>query len=348
MRLTSKTRIDGAAVLRGKAMVRIGLVGLGNMGTTHWMNYQQIEGCRVTAAVGSAARSREKAGEWGVPLYASLPEMLSEAELDAVDICTPTFLHPEQIRTSLLAGKSVITEKPLALHRCEAESLYDLAEQLGLHLFVAQVTRFGNGTQALRELVTSGRCGAVHDAFFRRLSGVPKWSAGNWMLDRRQSGTLAFDLHIHDLDTIVSLFGAPQRLGFDTVTGGFSGTEEQYRFLYRYPGFEVCAEAAWFRARFPFTEDWRVCFEKGVAVGSDGGATLYSDSGEPLSLCPEKAGDGSAANMYEAELRHFVDCIARNSDSELITREQITCVIALLEDIVFSAESGKETACTFL
>ncbi|NCA78253.1 MAG: gfo/Idh/MocA family oxidoreductase, partial [Alphaproteobacteria bacterium] len=97
-------------------MVRIGLVGLGGMGTVHYSNYQHITEARVVAATGTTDKDRENAKSWGIPIYETVSQMLEQEEVDVVDVCTPTFLHKEHVMAALNQGKPVICEKPLALN----------------------------------------------------------------------------------------------------------------------------------------------------------------------------------------------------------------------------------------
>ena len=52
--------------------MRIALVGLGGMGTTHYLNYLHIADAQVVAAVGKSEQDRARAAQWGLPLYLSL------------------------------------------------------------------------------------------------------------------------------------------------------------------------------------------------------------------------------------------------------------------------------------
>ena len=73
--------------------MRIALVGLGGMGTTHYLNYLHIPDAQVVAAVGQSEQDRARAAQWGLPLYATLTELCAAEQADLADICAPTFLH---------------------------------------------------------------------------------------------------------------------------------------------------------------------------------------------------------------------------------------------------------------
>lgn len=320
-------------------MIKIGIVGAGGMGTVHRSNYAYMEGCRVAAVVGQTKQDEERSKEWGVPLYRDVDAMLDREEIDVVDVCTPTFLHKEHVMKALARGKHIITEKPIALTSADAKEMFDMAREKGVQLFVGQVLRFYKESQLLKELVEDGRYGMVLDAVFERLSACPRWAQGGWLFDKAKSGHLPFDLHIHDLDLMVSLFGKPEEFRFTSCGGSDRDYKEQFRFFYRYQDFNVLAEAAWFNADIPFTARWRVYFENAVVINDGTSMIAYQFDREPLVFdTEEKIKIPTGINVpptgvYLEELTHFMDCIRQNRPSERVKQDEIMTVVEILEQI---------------
>ena len=312
--------------------VRIGIVGLGSMGRRYLQCVSSMEDVEVAAAVSRPA-GQETARQ--LRRYPSLPDMLERETLDAVCICTPTDLHPRQVRRSLEAGVHVICEKPLALHSADAAALSARAETRGVQLLTAQVVRFAESSRWLREAVRSGRYGPVCEAFFSRLSAFPGWGAGNWFADGARSGLVPFDLHIHDLDLMVHLFGCPQAAACRGSRAVALPFPEHVWFTYDYPGFRVTAEAAWYAAPLPFSASWRVAFGSALALYRDGAVTLYAGGDWPETVCVEPK-DGP--DMYSRELACFVQCIRENRSPALLPSGEILQVLGLLERM--TAEGG--------
>lgn len=317
-------------------MIRIGIVGTGGMGTVHYTNYQYIEGCEVAAVCGN----EEKARSWGLPCYSDISVMAEKERLDVIDICTPTFLHYKQVKEAL-GLCHVICEKPLTLTSREAGELFEEARSRGRHLFVAQVLRFFPEYKALKKIVDEKRYGEMLDGYFWRLSARPKWTSGGWMTDKSKSGLVPFDLHIHDLDFLVSLLGMPKRELFTTAQTPGEEMAQQYRFLYEFTRGErpvnVCAEASWYTGNYPWSAGYRVCFEHGVLEARAGALTVYQEDKEPENLdISEKRQIPTGINIpptgvYLEELEHFLSCIRRDEDSDLIKKEQILGVLSILE-----------------
>lgn len=320
-------------------MVKIGLVGSGGMGTVHYTSFEYIEGVEVVALVGKGKQDLEKADAWGLPVFESISDMLSVENIDIVDICTPTFLHAQHVKEALQGKKNVICEKPLAMKSADAEELFKMANEARLHIYVGQVLQFYKESEILRELVRSGEYGKPLDAYFTRLSACPRWAQGGWMFDKEKSGLIPFDLHIHDLDLIISLFGVPKKHSFTSCGGADKPYKEQYRFSYAYENFNVVAEAGWLNADIPFTATWRVYFENAMVVNEGGRVIAYQFDKTPRIFdTEEKIKIPTGINIpptgtFLAELSHFVDCYKKNRDSDIVTQKQILSVIQLLESI---------------
>lgn len=325
-------------------MINICLVGLGGMGTVHWNNYQYIDGCKVIAAVGRSEQDKKNALEWGIPLFDDIDSMLAVTSVDVIDVCTPTFLHYEHALKALSSGINTFVEKPIALHKDQAVSLYETAEKNNVLLLVGQALRFTREYAILKDLVVSGKYGKPLDGYFERLSAAPRWAAGGWMFDKSKSGHLAFDLHIHDLDLIVSIFGRPASYSYTSAGNKDKNYKEQYRLTYKYEDLNISAEAAWFNADIPFTARWRVYFENAMIINDGTTVTAYQFDHDPFVFDTEegrKIPTGinlPPTAMFLHELSHFIECVREKKQSELIKKEEIFAVLEILENVSFNGQ----------
>lgn len=326
-------------------MIKIGIVGIGGMGTVHYDNYQHIHGCQVVAAVCHSQQGFDKAITLKLTPYDDIAAMVKNQNIDVIDICTPTYLHKKYVMESLNLGKHVIVEKPIALHKKDAEEMYKLASEKNLLLFVAQVVQFSKESEILRDAVKSRKYGRPLDGYFERVCGCPKWIKDGWLLDKSKSGVIPFDLHVHDMDLIISLFGKPERLNFTSCGRTEVNYKEEYRFNYFFKDLNVTAEAAWFNANYPFKASWRVYFEKGVLENYGGKVVLYQPDKEPFIYPMEediRVPTGinlPATGMFFRELFHFISCIERSVPSDQVSPNQIITGIEIMEEILNSSES---------
>lgn len=327
-------------------MFRIGLVGAGGMGTVHYSNYAHIDDCKVVAIVGQSDQDRQKAQDWGLPLYADIDTMLDQTEIDLVDICTPTFLHKGHVISALQRGKHVIVEKPMALTAADARELYRTAKQHNVQIYVGQVLRFYPESKVLMGLKESQEYGKPLDATFERLSACPRWAQGGWLFDRSKSGHIPFDLHIHDLDLMISLFGIPEEFSFTSCGNAEKGYQEQYRFFYRFSQLHAIGEAAWFNADIPFTARWRVYFERAVVINDGTQVIAYQFDQEPRVFdTTEKIKIPTGINVpptgvFLEELTHYTQCAQAGLPSDRVKEHEVIAVLEILEQISDQNEEG--------
>ena len=213
------------------------------------------------------------------------------------------------------------------------------ADAKGCHLYIAQVLQFTKEIQALHTLVETEEYGKVLDASFERLSAAPRWAVGGWLFDKTKSGLLPFDLHIHDLDVIVSLFGKPQSFTVNSCRGRDKGYAEHLRIDYNYGDKHVNGEAAWFNADSPWTARWRVYFENAVVINDGSTMTAYSFDAPPRVFDTKDEVEISTGinvppcGWYYNELKHFAQCIREGKPTAHVTREQLLTVMEILEEV---------------
>ncbi|NLI90572.1 MAG: Gfo/Idh/MocA family oxidoreductase [Epulopiscium sp.] len=321
-------------------MLRIGIVGLGGMGIVHYKNYLHIDGCEVVAAVCNSERSRKKAKEFNLTPYDDVRSMVTNENIDVIDICTPTYLHKKYVIESLNLGKHVIVEKPIALHKEDAQEMFELADRKDLLLFVGHVVQFTKETEILRDAVISQKYGKALDGYFKRLTARPQWTKDGWLFDKNKSGVLPFDLHIHDLDLIISLFGTPKDYNFSSCGRMELDYKEAYRFNYEFENLNVTAEAAWYNADYPFTATWRIYFERAVLEYDGVDLILYQPNKEPFYYdLKEEVVISTGINlpptgMFYNQLSHFISCINQGIPSDIVCGRQVIKDIEILEDIL--------------
>jgi predicted dehydrogenase len=191
--------------------LKVGVVGLGFIGPAH------IEGIRrqgvevLGIAESSPELAREKAEQLNISVaYASYEEMLQDAAIDIVHICSPNFLHFPQAKQALLAGKHVVCEKPLTITSVEAKELVELAKEKKLVNAINFNLRFYPVNFEARHLVQKEDFGKV---FIVQGSYLQDWllypTDWNWRLDTGQGGALraVADIGSHWIDLVMFITG---------------------------------------------------------------------------------------------------------------------------------------------
>jgi len=173
---------------------RVGVVGVGHIGSNHARLYAEIPAADFTAVYDvDLARAGAIAKKNGAAAAKSLEEF---AELvDAASVSTPTSSHHQIALALLRRGKHLLIEKPIAENPQHATELAELAARNQLILQVGHVERFNPVLSALEARLTHPRFIEAH-----RLSSYP---------DRSTDIGVVLDLMIHDLEIILHLVRSP-------------------------------------------------------------------------------------------------------------------------------------------
>ncbi len=333
--------------------IRVGIIGMGGMGINHFNTYNRVSGATVVAICD--IDPKKCSGDWSnvqiniggenkkqdisaLKAYSDADLMFNDPEIDVIDITLPTFLHAEYAIRAMKAGKDVICEKPMALTPQQAEQMLECANATGKLLFIAQCIRFWPQYVVSGEIVKSKKYGEVKAAYFVRRSAHPLWSWDNWLMDQPRSGGCVLDMHIHDSDFIMHLFGMPKSV---TSKGTASGLNDDVITTFHYDNDAlIVAEGGWgYQQGFPFSMTFTINMENAtLRMGDDGKLMLYAINEQPVQLEHDNE-DG-----YYLELVHFVECISNKKRSEICPPDSACQTLKLVYSEIESIKSGKNVA----
>jgi len=314
-------------------MLRIGIVGFGFMGRMHFRCWQDRQDAQVVAvcdanpnikedtqkAIGNIEGAASEIDFEGIELFTDFDAMIEQANLDAISLTLPTYLHVEFSERALARGVNVLCEKPMALDVAGCERMLAAAEKSGKTLQIGHCLRFWPEYAKAKEIVDSGKYGKVVAGMFQRLGAPPGWSLDNWFIDEKRSGGVALDLHIHDTDYIQYLFGMPKAV----YSHGAKGPGEALIHIvtqYVYDDIAVTAEGGWgMMPGFGFEMSFNLVMEKATIV--------YDLTREPaFRVCPAE-GEVFTPELptddgYVAQVDHFAKTIQGQTVPEVITLAQ--------------------------
>ena len=194
----------------GTSPLRIGLVGTGGVcEQVHYPGFSRIPGVEVAALVEADAGLLEsRLRVWQVAEgYSNLAEALQRADLDAVAIATPNYLHRDLIEEALEGGCHVLCEKPLGMDYEETRGIYEAAARSGRRHMTAFTYRFVPAMTYLKHLVDAGELGEIRHARFQRLQDWGEHAIG-WRQYKDQAGSGELgDMGIHRIDFAEHLLG---------------------------------------------------------------------------------------------------------------------------------------------
>ncbi len=186
-------------------MINVAILGAG-IGKSHLEGYRALTDQFTVAAVCDLDIARAKAAtnnDTSIQVVSDIETVLSNPDIDLIDICLPPHLHVSNVIRALESGKHAVCEKPIARSLAEIEQMQTAMNLSGLQIFPVFQYRFGLGLAQLSALQDSGLTGraivASADTHWNRDSAyyaVP-WR-GTW---ESESGgaILGHAIHMHDL-----------------------------------------------------------------------------------------------------------------------------------------------------
>jgi predicted dehydrogenase len=333
--------------------VNVAVVGLGFMGVTHLRAYLDNPRARIVAVCDAArlpvngvlpgvAGNIKKSDDIhlgaAVKAFRRLDELLADPEIELVDICTPTPLHPEQVIAALKAGKHVLCEKPLARTSVSAREILEVAKVSTGMLMPAMCMRFWPGWSWLKQVVAGEKFGKVLAARFRRVSEMPGWSKQGTYAGGSDLGGALFDLHIHDTDFVNHLFGRPASVfstGVTSPAGAINHVVTQYNCA---GGPAVHAEGSWLLAQ-GFNMAYTLLCERAtldydLARGKE--AMVVTVNGQSPHVMEQAGPDG-----YGAEINYMVNCVADRQPPEVVTAHHGVTALEICEAEEQSIRTGQ-------
>ena len=190
-----------------KGAIRVLVVGVGNMGLSHALAYDKIEGFEVVGLCSRSIRGRNDlpAELASLPRYENVDEALAEARPDAVSINTYPNTHEEFCIKAFDAGCHVFVEKPLATTVEGAQAVVDKARETGKKLVIGYILRVHPAWQEFIERARTLGKPLVMRMNLNQQSRGPAW---NWHRNLMESLTPIVDCGVHYVDVMCQMTGA--------------------------------------------------------------------------------------------------------------------------------------------
>jgi predicted dehydrogenase len=196
--------------------LRIGVIGVGQIGQVHLDNYKAIPEVEVVAiADANDAHAHSVAGRYGIPdSYADFHDLLARPDILAVDVCLHNNLHMPVSVAALQAGKHVYCEKPMAGSYRDAEVMFKTSQAAGLKLSIQLSTLFSSETKAARFLIDQGLLGRLYHARsvgFRRRGRpyVDGYGSPPFVQKNNSGGGAMYDVGVYHIASLLYLLGNP-------------------------------------------------------------------------------------------------------------------------------------------
>lgn len=345
---------------------RIAIIGTGGISQQHMQAYENNADAEIYAICDvNGDRAAQAAKKYNArKVYTSYREVLEDAEVDAVSICTWNNTHAEISIAAIEAGKHVLVEKPLCRTVSEALQVQEAVRKSGLILQVGYVRRYDPNVMLLREFADNGEFGQL---YYAKASSIRRLgNPGGWFADiERSGGGPLIDLGVHVIDLCWYMMGKPKVRSVSGNAYRKLGNRANVKNLSSY-------KSADYDASKNTVEDMAnalIRFENGASLQVDVSFTLHAKNNEGIiKLYGEKGGfeidpelsivsekydtilnvhpqiDNAAIDIqaaFQNEINHFIDCV-RSGKQPISPVEDGVEMMKILCGIYESAAKGEE------
>lgn len=324
--------------------MRVGIAGVGFMGSTHAAGWIETDATIAGFLAQAPAHAEALARQYGARVYPDYEAML--ADVDVVDICTPTHLHHQMTLQAAAAGKQIICEKPLARTVTQAQEMIAACQAAGVKLLVAHVVRFFPEYAQARAAVANGDIGQPAVVRLTRGTFRPKKAADNWFVDFEKSGGMMLDLMVHDFDYARWLAGEVESVFAKNISSRQPNAPVDYglAILKHHNGAISHVEGSWayppplFRTRFEVAgADGFLEFDSGrmAAIG------LHHRSGQQAAEAPDVPLPSSplSESPYTTQIKAFYQALTHDAPLPVSAADGLAALQIALAAIE-SAQSG--------
>lgn len=191
--------------------VKYAVVGCGSISSVHFKGIHNSKGaelgavCDIDKTAGDAA-----AKKYDVPVYYNIEELLKQEDIDVVNICTPSSLHPEQTIAAANAGKHVLVEKPMAIHLRDISPMIQACKDNNVLLATVFPRRMSPEAIYLREIIKNGDLGELSlcSAYAKIYRSQLYYDSAGWRGTWRDDGGGAMmNQGIHTVDLLQWIVG---------------------------------------------------------------------------------------------------------------------------------------------
>ncbi|MCW5977467.1 MAG: Gfo/Idh/MocA family oxidoreductase [Bryobacteraceae bacterium] len=328
-----------------------GIIGTGWVSDEYIKAFEKNPQCDVVAICSrDRVRATAKAAEYHLRDCASFTnpaEMLKEAAIDIVAICTPHNQHVEQAVACARAGKHVIVEKPIAIDLDGLRQLDRTIRAAGVKSVTSFVLRWNPLFENIRAMLDRDLIGKVFYAEVDYLHGVgPQYRLWPWMIKKEYGGSSLLAGGCHAVDAM-RWFVRDEAVEVSAYSNTTAANAYQYEYdpnvvaIVRFAGGAVGKVACCLEARMPYVFNIELFGDKGTIrnnqlftsewPGQTGWATVPA-------VLPD-SGDVSH-HPFQREVDHFVECILNDRESHASVADTYkTHEICLAADL--SAAEGR-------
>lgn len=198
-------------------MIKVGIIGFGRMGITHYSIINQNTEIEVTAIVDNSDLNIKLLSKYkkNLKLYKDYNTFFSNENCDAIIVCTPPLYHYEIVKQAFMRNMHVFIEKPFTINSIQASELCELYSKSDFVNQVGYVNRFNAVFHKANEIIKNGIIGDLISFKSNMYSNtISKTNEGEstWRDNLESGGGALFEMASHSIDLINYLIGVPDKV----------------------------------------------------------------------------------------------------------------------------------------
>jgi len=267
-------------------------------------------------------RAQQMAAEFGLDcaIRDNYEEVLADARVDVVDVCSPSHLHASQGIAAAQAGKHVLVEKPMALTMEENRTLRDAVAKAGVKSLTSFVLRWNPAVQTIKSLVEGGAVGKVFFIETDYWHGI-KATHHAWDLHskRQTAGNAMLLAGCHAVDALRWLTG-DEVVEVEAVANNQKGLfeyEANVVAIMKFKSGIIGKTSALLDCEMPYTFNIDVAGTEGTIRNNHVWSKKLFPGQTSWTTFPTILPDSAdvSHHPFDAEMGHFLECILQNRES---------------------------------
>ncbi len=330
---------------------RFAILGCGMIASIHAVAIQSLPDAELIGAADAFPEAAQRFCEkYGIRAYESEADLLRDAAVDVVCICTPSHCHAESAIRALESGKHVALEKPMALSTAQADQVIEACKKHDRLLTVISQLRFCEDVQRVKSLLEQNAFGKI---VMCNLS-MRYWRDENYFSSSSWRGRLAFEgggalmnQGIHGIDLMQYVLGEPQVLRGQIATLHHNvEVEDTAVAVFRFEGGALGTLQGSTCTNPGFARKLEIHGDKGYVVLRENEIQMMQTAEEKIDLRSFSKRDKGSFNKFSAlghelhamQLRNLIDAIEGRAQL-LVDAHEGRKAIRIIEDIYNSSSA---------
>lgn len=304
--------------------IGVGIHGAGWVAGEHIKSYLKRPDCKIVGISSSSPqKAREKAESLGlkdIKVYSDYSDMVADADIHAISICTPPHLHAEETIQAAEAGKHILIEKAAANDPVSLGKMHRAVQKTGVKTVVSFVLHWNPQFQLIKKLLAEQ---AIGDIFYGEVDywhhiGA-QYGQYIWNVKKHIAGSVLLSAGIHAVDALRHFVGkdAEEVMAYSNKVNQVYEYDTNLVGIIKFAGGSIGKVSASFDVQCPYAFNIDLLGEKGtIRDNRIYAADFFTGQTDWVTVPTIRPDSGDVAHHpFDGQIAHFLDCIQNDVES---------------------------------